>query len=331
MQSTRSKLINLLEKNKEKYISGEQLSKQLNITRSAIWKHMKELEKDGYLIEGKPRKGYRILELPNRLSENALQWGLNTEWLGKEIIHKSTVTSTQQMAHALALDNGKHGTVVIADQQTKGKGRLDREWHSAKEKGVWLSMILRPNLLPYLAPQLTLVTATILADVLSKYADVQPQIKWPNDILINNKKVAGILTEMQAEQDQINYVIIGIGLNVNQEINELPKEIQNKATSLFIETNNLLNIKDLVQNILVTFEKEYMNYINNGFSNIKQKWEHYGFKINKKIWIKTAKGRRQGVFIGIAEDGALLIKFAAGEIEKIYSGEIEWHKEGDEV
>src|SRR5690554_2579049 len=216
MQSTRNKLIHLLANNDDQYISGQKLSEMLHISRSAIWKQMKNLEKAGYEIEGKPNQGYRILSFPDDLSEYTLQWGLDTEWIGKKIIHKQTTTSTQIVAHKLAQENCEHGTIVIADEQTKGKGRMNRPWHSSKKKGIWMSIILRPAILPYRAPQLTLLTATVLADVINEHIGIRPQIKWPNDILINNKKTAGILTEMQAEQDQIQYVVIGVGLNVNQ-------------------------------------------------------------------------------------------------------------------
>lgn len=327
MQSTRNKLIHLLANNKDKYISGQQLSEQLNISRSAIWKQMKNLEKAGYHIEGKSKLGYRVLKFPDSLNEYTLQWGLETSWLGKNIIHKDSVTSTQQLAHKVAQEQAVHGTIIIADEQTEGKGRMNREWHSVNKKGIWLSMILRPSILPYLAPQLTLLTATVLADAIQSYAKIRPQIKWPNDILIGDKKVAGILTEMQAEQDQIQYVIIGIGINVNQKMGDLPKSIEHKATSLQIETNKEWDMKKLLQNILVHFEERYMTYIDNGFPNVKNKWESYGYKIGKPIWIKTLNKRWQAIFLGIAEDGALLTQTNEGEIKKIYSAEIDWFEE----
>lgn len=328
MQSTRNKLIHLLANNDDQYISGQKLSEMLHISRSAIWKQMKNLEKAGYEIEGKPNQGYRILSYPDDLSEYTLQWGLNTEWIGKKIIHKQTTTSTQIVAHKLAQENCEHGTIVIADEQTKGKGRMNRPWHSSKKKGIWMSIILRPAILPYRAPQLTLLTATVLADVINEHIGIRPQIKWPNDILINNKKTAGILTEMQAEQDQIQYVVIGIGLNVNQTADDLPDNIGYKATSLQIEANQEWDLKEVIQSILLTFEKHYTSYIDNGFGKIKSKWESYGYKIGKPIWIKTSKEKKQVIFLGIAEDGALLIKNHQDEVESIYSAEIDWF-EGD--
>ncbi|MEC5422485.1 biotin--[acetyl-CoA-carboxylase] ligase [Virgibacillus sp. C22-A2] len=329
MQSTRNKLIELLAANKDTYISGQVMSDQLNISRSAIWKHMKELKKDGYQIEGKSNKGYRILKFPDKLSENTIQWGLNSNWIGKTIIHKQTTPSTQIIAHQAAQEGAAHGTVIIADEQTQGKGRMNREWHSTKNKGIWISIILRPAILPYLAPQLTLLAATVLADVLNTHAGLRPLIKWPNDILLNGKKTAGILTEMQAEQDQIQYVVIGIGLNVNHEKADLPEDIRSKATSLKIETNNTLAIKEIIQSILLTFEDTYDTYIQGGFPKIKKKWEGYGFKVGEEIAIKTLRKRWKATFIGIAEDGALVTKAEDEEPKKLYSAEIEWFKEGD--
>ncbi|WP_099158338.1 biotin--[acetyl-CoA-carboxylase] ligase [Virgibacillus ndiopensis] len=329
MASTRNKLIKLLEKTRDNYVSGQFLSEELNISRAAIWKHMKELEKDGYEIEGKSKRGYRILKSPEKLSENTIQWGLNTEWLGKKIIHKSSTTSTQHIAHQLAQENTPHGTIVIADEQTAGKGRMNRKWHSTEGKGVWMSILLRPDILPYLAPQLTLLTATVLADVLSKDMDTEPKIKWPNDILINNKKTAGILTEMQAEQDQIQYVVIGVGINVNHTLGDIPEDIHRKATSLQIETNKTFDITNLIQHILQTFESAYDSYIKYGFPNVKNKWESYGFRIGETIQIKTIKKSWEAVFLGIAEDGALLTKNNDGEIKKLYSAEIDWYREGE--
>ncbi|HAM81161.1 biotin--[acetyl-CoA-carboxylase] ligase [Ornithinibacillus bavariensis] len=326
MESTRSKLIKLLSLQDDNYISGQEISDKLKISRSAIWKHMKELEKDGYEIEAKRNKGYRILGSPNKVSENTIQWGLETNWLGKKVIHKASTPSTQIVAHQLAQEGAGHGTVVIADEQTAGKGRLSRDWYSAKNKGIWMSIILRPNILPYLAPQLTLLTATVLADVFQKKLQLAPKIKWPNDIILNDKKVSGILTEMQAEQDKINYVIIGFGINVNHEQKELPNTIINRATSLKIETGQAWEIIDLIQRILATFEEKYEEYMSKGFPIVKQNWEQNGYRIGEKTKIKSFQSVDEAVIMGIADDGALLAKYQDGEVKKIYSAEIDWFK-----
>lgn len=327
MQSTRDQLINLLAKNKDTYISGQTLSEHLEISRSAVWKHMNGLKKDGYLIQGVPKKGYKIIEAPDKVSENTLKWGLKTEWMGQTIIHRETTHSTQLIAHQLAQDNAEHGTVVIADEQVKGRGRLDREWYSAKNKGVWMSIILKPTISPHFAPQLTLLTATVLADVIQRATGLEPQIKWPNDILINGRKTAGILTEMQAEQDRINYVVIGIGINTYHKEEDLPEKLRNKVTSLKLATGMELDINKFLQDIFSTFETSYSLYLAKGFAEIKQKWESYGFKIGKPILIKTMKRSWSAIFHGIDIDGALLVKNSDGIIEKLYSGEIDWFEE----
>jgi len=324
VESTRNKLIRILSNNMDHYISGQALSEKLHISRTAIWKHMNELKKDGYEIEGVSNKGYRIIRGPDKLSENTIRWGLQTDWLGKNIIHEERASSTQTIAHRAAQETAEHGTVVIADEQIKGKGRMSRTWHSAKGKGMWISIILRPKIPPYRAPQLTLLTAVVLANVINKKVHPNVSIKWPNDILMNGKKAAGILTEMQAEQDQIQYIVVGIGLNINQTIQDFPEDVLKKATSLKIETGKDVSINKLVKEFLTQFETAYEEYLKEGFSSVKARWESFGFRIGEMISIQTPKTRKRATFFGIGEDGELLIQSEDGQIEKLYSGEIDW-------
>lgn len=324
MSSTRYRLIQLLSDQADSYVSGQRLSEDLGISRNAVWKHMNELKKDGYVIDAKARKGYRIVDAPDKVSGNTISWGLNTKWLGKHIVHHDSVQSTQRIAHELALDEAAHGTVVVANEQVAGKGRMNRPWYSKAGKGIWMSLILRPEIAPYMAPQLTLLTATVLAEVLEQNADIQPQIKWPNDILINGKKTAGILTEMKAEQDQVLYVIIGVGININQTREDLPEELDDKATSLRIETGVESDLVPLIQKMLHKFEEKYSIYMKEGFQPVKSTWENYGFRLNEKLRIKAGTKEWHGVIHGIAEDGALLAETAEGEVEKLYSAEISW-------
>ena len=324
MASTRNKLIQILSENTDTYISGQEISEKLNISRNSVWKHMKALERDGYEIEGIPRKGYRIIKTPDKVSDNTIKWGLETEWLGHSIIHKPTGTSTQNLLHQAAQEDAPHGTVAILDEQTEGRGRMRRKWQSASNKGMWMSILLRPEIPPQEAPQLTLLTATVLADVLKHEWNVEPMIKWPNDLLLDKKKVAGILTEMQAEQDQIQYVVIGIGLNINHTEDDLPETVSYPATSLYLETGELWSIQDIIQYFLHRFEKAYDEFLLHGFSTVKEKWESYGFKIGKQIKIKTMNDEKDAIFQGIADDGALLIRDETGGTKKMYSGEIQW-------
>lgn len=329
MSSTRGKLITALKNNPDDFISGEKLSQALDISRSAVWKHINELKKDGYTIDGVPRLGYRIIQTPNKISQNTIKWGLETNWLAHTIIHKETTRTTQLIAQQAAKDGKDHGTVVIANEQTAGKGRLGRTWYSSKDKGVWMSILLRPNIIPPQATLLTLLTATVLADVISNLTKESVTIKWPNDILIGHKKVAGILTEMQAEQDQIQHIVIGIGLNVNQLFDDIPSDINHLATSLQIATNRFYNINTIIQHVLHTFEKSYTTFMETGFTSIKQKWESYGYKLGRHIKVRTMQQKYDAVFSGIAEDGALLVSHN-GEIKKLYSAEIDWQHNGEE-
>src|SRR5699024_10355351 len=175
-----------------------------------------------------------------------------------------------------------------------------------KDEGIWMSIIFRSNILEYETNQITILTTNILAQVLEKYECINPQIKWPNDILINNKKVSGILTEIQAEQDKVSYVIIGIGINVNQKLSSYPKDLQSKVTALNIEKNEKNDKTKLIQNIIKSFEEKFDLYLKDGFPNVKTIWEQYGFRINEQLEITTSNESWSGKFLGIAEDGALL-------------------------
>ncbi|MBN9653052.1 biotin--[acetyl-CoA-carboxylase] ligase [Halobacillus sp. GSS1] len=327
MESTRKELIELLN-HLEGHISGQELSDRLGISRTAVWKHMNELKKDGYEIEAVQRKGYKILSSPDKISENTLRWGLGTKWLGHELHHYDQVESTQEIVHQLAKQGKPHGTVVIADEQVKGKGRMSRNWDSPKGKGIWMTILLRPNLPPVQAPQITLLAATVLARMIAERSTLVPQIKWPNDLLINHKKVSGILTEMQAEQDTIQYIVLGMGMNVNQEDREIPSDIKYKASSLKIESSEHWNIQQTVQHILRLFEETYERFESHGFASIKKDWEHFGYKIGEEVTISTMRKTWQATLIGIEPDGALRARSIDGEEEKLYSAEIHWGEGG---
>lgn len=324
MPSTQERLIELLALNGTVFISGQHISETLEISRTAVWKQMKRLEKEGYQIEGVPNKGYRIVAFPLKMSKNTLQWGLQTNWLGKNMIHQIKMASTQTKANQLAQEGCPHGTVVIADRQETGRGRMNRSWFSDNDLGVWLSIVLRPDVPPLQGPQFTLVAATVLAELIEQDVGITPAIKWPNDILINGKKIAGILTEMQAEQDKINHIVIGIGLNVNQIAESFEKEISKRATSLKIETGETFEKQKLIQSLLQRFETAFDRYQLTGFSEVKDKWESFGFKINEEVSYRSGNVEKQGIIRGISTDGALVIENKQNQIETLYSAEINW-------
>ncbi|WP_112181165.1 biotin--[acetyl-CoA-carboxylase] ligase [Paraliobacillus zengyii] len=324
MSSTQEQLMELLALSGTAFISGQAISERLDISRTAVWKQMKRLEEEGYQIEAVPNKGYRIVAFPLKMSKNTLQWGLKTKWLGKSMVYQEKMPSTQTKANKLAQDGYAHGTVVIADRQESGRGRMNRSWFSNNDLGAWLSIILRPDVPPLQAPQFTLVAATVLAELIEEEVGVTPTIKWPNDILIHGKKVAGILTEMQAEQDNINHIVIGIGLNVNQTADSFEEEISQFATSLKIEVEKTLKKQELIQALLQRFEEAYDRYLLMGFSETKSKWESFGYKINKEIVYKAGNVEKQGIIRGISADGALRIENEQNQIEVLYSAEIKW-------
>ncbi len=324
MNTTRNQLIELLKRNNQSFISGQELSENLGISRTAVWKHMKELEKEGYQVQAIPRKGYRISGQPDKLSASSVKWGLRTTWAGKQLFHYPVVESTQAIGHQLAQKGSEEGTVIFADEQTAGKGRMGRKWHSAKTEGIWMSMILRPPILPYKAPQITLLTAVALAETIESLTKSKPAIKWPNDIFFQDRKAAGILTEMQAEQDEIQYIVLGIGMNVNQSITDLPEDIQKTATSLKHETGTDWDLAPIIQQILAAFEMHYENYLHHGFKAVKEKWEHYGYKIGDQVSVSANKQKYKAEIIGLAEDGALKVRKPDGCEENLYSAEIHW-------
>jgi BirA family transcriptional regulator, biotin operon repressor / biotin---[acetyl-CoA-carboxylase] ligase len=324
MQSTlRKKLLDAFTEHSGEYLSGQYLADLIGCSRTAVWKHIEDLRHEGFELEAIRRKGYRIIKAPDLVTANEIRLGLKTSIIGQQIHYKESVDSTQKIAHRLGLENVPEGTVVVADEQIGGKGRLDRVWHSPKNTGIWMSIILRPNIPLPKAPQLTLLTAVAVVQAIVDSTGLEPNIKWPNDILINGKKVTGILTELQAEADRIHSVIIGIGMNVNQKLEDFPSELHSIATSLLLEKGETVNRAELIQAVFSRLEKLYLLYLDKGFEPIKLLWESYAISIGKKITARTLSGSIAGLAQGITEDGVLLLEDENGKVHSIYSADIE--------
>ncbi len=319
----RTKLLEVFSNANGKFISGQKLSEQLGCSRTAVWKHIEDLRNEGYELEAVRKLGYRIITKPDKISSNEIRLGLETKSLGRKIHFEESVTSTQQIAHKLAYEDAVEGTLVVAEEQTTGRGRLDRAWYSPKHTGVWMSMILRPQIPPSQAPQLTLLAAVGVVQAIQEVTGLEPDIKWPNDILIHQKKIVGILTELQAETDRINSVIIGIGINVNQELSHFPESLHTIASSLAIEKGEKIDRAKLIQVILLKIEKLYKEYLQHGFKVVKLLWESYATSIGKQIIARTLSGSIEGKAIGINEEGVLLLEDATGTVHHIYSADIE--------
>lgn len=316
-------LARLLKANGEP-ISGQQLADDFGVSRTAVWKHLQALQEEGYTLETVKKKGYVITGMPDRIDGARIQTFLQTECLGRTIHHFEQVESTQVLAHEYVRNNVEDGTVVIAESQTAGRGRMLRPWESTAGKGIWMTIILKPDVPPHLAPQFTLVAAVAVVHAMkSLYPNLQPEIKWPNDILINGRKCTGILTEMVAEADRVQALLIGIGINVNQQREDFPEELHTIATSIAEQLGHTIDRAQFVANVLLYLERYADLYVKNGFSPIKALWEQASGTIGKQVRATTLREVIEGKAIGITESGVLEIQTASGEIKGVYSADIE--------
>ncbi|MCX7951960.1 MAG: biotin--[acetyl-CoA-carboxylase] ligase [Clostridiales bacterium] len=316
----KEKILEIL-KNTDSYISGEEMSKRLGISRAAIWKHINGLKKDGYIIDSQNNLGYKIIDSPDILNAYELKTLLNTSLIGKEIIHYDTIDSTNIQAKKIAIDSNTNGTILVAEEQTLGRGRLGRQWISPKYKGIWMSIILSPEILPSEAHKISIIAAAAVHTSLINLG-VSSFIKWPNDILINNKKVCGILTEMSAELNKINYIIVGIGINVNTDEEDFPIELRNLATSIKLETKKTIDRKKLFTNIVNNFEKLYLDFILN--KNIKKSIDivrEFSILKNQIVKINNLKETIEAKVLDIDDEGYLIVEHN-NNIIRVFSGEV---------
>ncbi len=316
----KKKILYILKNSGYEYISGEKISEELGITRAGIWKHMKSLKDMGYEIESVSNKGYRLVGTPDIITEGEVTPLLKTKYIGREYLHFDSIDSTNAQCKRECVKNMVDGLVVTAEEQIQGKGRLGRAWTSPKGTGIWMSIVLTPEISPVLAPKTTIIGAAAVYSAL-KDMGVDAGIKWPNDIIIGGKKVCGILTEMNAEIDRINYVIMGIGINVNME--EFPEELSDKATSLKLQLGEKVDRKELVAKVLNYIEYYYDLFKNTGdirgVINICRKGS---VLLGKEVRVINGGKETICTAIDIDEDGELVVKHEDGSIHKVFSGEV---------
>lgn len=315
-------VLKLLRENEQDFLSGEKISDVLGCSRTAVWKHIAALRDEGYQIEAVQNKGYQLQESGTALSEHDIYSRMHEQGLFRRVVYEESVTSTQTVARQLTNDGEEEGTVVVADEQTEGKGRLGRLWSSQKGNGIWMSLILKPDVDFRHASQLTLLTAVAVTRALEKETGLNISIKWPNDLLVDGKKICGILTEMQSDPDRILSVVIGLGINVNQH--QFPDELAEKATSLSRESGQSCNRAELIAAVLDEFTRIYQLYLSEGFSFIKPMWESHAMSIGRHISARTAKDTIEGRALGINDDGVLLLEDAEGTVHHIHSADIEF-------
>ena len=305
-------------KSSENYISGEEISDHLKISRAAIWKHIQELRKGGYDIVAVPHLGYKLISSPDKLLVHEIQHGLSAKILGKKVVYCETVSSTMDAVFEMGLKGEPEGTVVCTENQTKGRGRLGRSWFSPKGKGICMSVLLRPQSSPMDVARLTILTAVAVSEAIKKKTDLAVSIKWPNDLLIRQKKVGGILTELNAEADRVKFVVIGIGLNVNSLKSQLPSG----ATSLRSETKRPLSRAVLVREILQEMERWYLRIQKEGFAPVAEKWRESSATLHKRIKVVDPGGEVEGEALDIDEDGGLLVRDDSGLVIKKMAGDV---------
>ncbi len=311
-RTIRDRLLSLLVEYQPKFVSGEEISRQLGCSRAAIWKHMEELRQQGYEIEARPRNGYRLMYRPDRVAPEEINLHLQSNKLGQDIRYKEEVISTQQHAHQWAREGAPEGALFVAEQQTEGKGRLGRPWHSPPRTGIWMSLILRPPIPLTEASHLTILASLGIKQGIERVTGLPIQIKWPNDLMINGKKICGILTELRGEQDRIHYVIFGIGVNVNTPVEKFPEELRSIATSLAIEAGQTFHRATLIAAILEELEKVYEQYLASGFGKIKKQWEDESQIKGKQVIARTFQGTIQGIAEGLNSQGALILQTDRG-------------------
>jgi len=321
-------LLSLLEEAEGGFVSGEEISRKLGISRTAVWKQIRKLEAEGYTIEAVPRMGYRIVKRPSRLLRQEIMAHLRTLSFGRHLILLDEVGSTQEALRELAEAGAPEGTLVIAERQTEGRGRMGRQWLSPPGKGIWMSLLLRPLIpLPQI-PQLTLLAAVAMHRAITRKTGLDIGIKWPNDLLIGGQKISGILMESAAEEARVKYVLAGIGISVNLDAEDFPPDIRPKATSLKLAAGREWDRPRIVAEVLDEFEKLYEIYLNEGFSPIRTLWEMNAVTLGKPAVLNTPEGTVEGVPETLDDAGGLVVRMPDGKLRVFYSADVETTQTG---
>ena len=317
------KILEILRNSGESYVSGEDLCKSSGISRAAIWKRIEKLREEGYDIEASPHLGYRLAGIPDSLIPSEVQWKLKTRVFGKAVVSYKKVDSTNDIAYSLAEKGVREGMVILADEQAKGKGRHGRNWVSPAKSGIYMSCIIRPPIAPSEIPKITLVAAVAVAKAIRQVTGLEATIKWPNDILIRGEKACGILTEMRAEQDSVDFMVLGIGVNVNTPQKSLPKG----ATSLKEELRRAkrdeeISRIELAKKILEMLDEYYIMLKEKGSKPIIEEWKGLSSMLGSRVKAVLPNRTIEGQAHDIDPDGALVLRLDSGVLEKVSSGDI---------
>lgn len=319
----RDAILQALKEKRGEWVSGEMLSGSLKVSRTTIWNHIKALLAEGYELDSSPKKGYRLSSPPDILSSAEVCPGLACEIFGrKEYIYYQETDSTNSQARALASKGYPEGTLVVADMQTAGRGRRGRSWYSPGNQGIYMSLILRPVLPLKEISRISLLVAVAVAETLEEELNLPARIKWPNDILVNNKKIAGILSEVVSDMDGIEYIVVGIGLNINNQLQDFPSDLRTPPTSARVEDQRLVSRVKVLQGLMVRLERRYFDLLAGSFEGTLEKGKSLSLAIGQELKLDTISGVLVGKAVDIDDHGFLLLRDQSGTIHTILSGEI---------
>lgn len=321
-------ILSFLRTKPSSFVSGEEISRCLGISRAAVWKRVQALRAQGYEIEALRHSGYRLVSSPDLLTPPEVLPLLKTESMGRVIHYFEVLESTNLTAYQLALGGAGEGEVVIAESQRKGRGRLGREWYSPPFLNLYLSVVLRPQIPLQKAPLMTLVAAVATSEAIARFSGLMPSIKWPNDILIDHRKVAGLLNELHSEMDRVHFVILGVGVNLNLQREGMPEELKKTATSLREETGTVVSRKAFLAALLFELEQWYKRFLQEGGEVVLQAWSERAGIVGKPIRVTSFGEIVEGTAVGLDSDGALLLEGANGHRRRVVAGDIEYQVHG---
>ena len=316
----RQDILDFLIQHKDEFVSGQQISEQLGISRTAVWKHIRVLKQRGYVIESYTKKGYCLREAPELLSEQAIEEGLSTKVVGRHIVYRERVDSTNNVAKKLADEGAPEGTIVVAEEQTGGRGRINRSFLSPFAKGVLFSLILRPNIPPMEVSKMTLLAAVAVARAIRHHGLTDCGIKWPNDILVKGRKMVGILTELNGSAEKVNYIIMGIGVNTGITAEDLPKDLQSIVTSFAREGVRVSRLA-LLETLLKEIEGLYQTVCRDGFAPVLAEWRALSCMLGQDVTVTSIDKTFSGKAVDIDENGNLLVATPEG-VEVVMAGDI---------
>lgn len=316
----KSKILSMLRASNA-YVSGQELCRQFGVTRAAVWKGISQLREEGYEIDAVPNKGYRLLKAPDLVTGAELGSRMETAWAGRNLVYLEEVDSTNNYAKKLAEEGAPHGTLVVADYQSGGKGRRGRTWVMPHGKSIAMSLIIHPDIRPEKASMMTLVIGMAAAKAVREITGLKAGIKWPNDVVIEGKKISGILTEMSMEMERIHYVVIGIGINANYT--EFPEEIRQTATSLQLQLGKPVDRGAVICAVMKAFEAYYEKFMEKeSMELLEEEYEQMLVNKDREVRVLEPQHEYNGIARGIDAAGRLLVERENGEITAVYAGEV---------